>query len=129
MYFFRLCIGRNRRVRLLVDEVEKHLLHLALPVSADFEHLGIDHTVRSFLNIGTNLIFHHRIQFVRRSRKKNRGLTVFLQGKSRSCAVCVGKYHRALRHQRLTPVAIRNIGALALPVPVLQMCPHLRILD
>ena len=127
MNFFRLCIGGNRWIGLAVDQIEKHLLHLAFTKSADLYHLGSDDTGLFSLNIRADLLFKHGIHFARRAWKQDCNFSVFLHCKTRSRAIVVFKNNSSFRNQGLSPIAFRQFAFHPQLVPFFKMGFYRRV--
>ena len=96
-----LCIWGKSWICLGLDHILNIGSHLALTDSTDLHNLGAD-DLRLFLaKIWENRLLKHRDQLVRRSRKKNGSLTVFLKDQTRRCTVVVIKHNSAFRNLRL----------------------------
>ena len=94
-------IWSKGRIGLCLDHILNIRSDLALADSADLHNLGAD-DLRLFLaKVWENRLLKHRDQLVRRSRKKNGCLAIFLKDQTRCCTVVVIKHNSAFRNLRL----------------------------
>ena len=124
MYLSRLCIRRNRRICLLLDQILDFLCHLTFTDATDFHHTGINN-LRLFLSqIWIYGFFKHWNHLIRRSRKQDRSFSFFLHDQSRSCSVVIIKNDRTFRNHGLFIVVLCNAALWMIFLIFFQICFH-----